>query len=252
MKLQIMVCTAVMVVLFALHAWAQDGDPWGALRQKYADPSRSGQGESKSFPEKKDPWARLRQVFLPFSEEEEILAVKSPKKATGLAKKINNRLSPYQTVIGSASKAFNVPVCVIKAVIMAESGGDKDAATRLSSAKGLMQTIDGTFWSAKKGLAARGIAITDDPFDPQASIMAGTWYLDRMYGKAKADGKIGVGDRKNPEAWRYPLEYYYAGPGNGAKPENRIIVFSNGTKRVIDKRAYSKKIETWAKILAAS
>ncbi len=88
--------------------------------------------------------------------------------------------------------------------------------------------------------------------DPRASIMAGTWYLDRMYKKALADKKIKNNERKNIVSWRYPLEYYYAGPVCGAKAKNKILIFSKGTQKVIDKRGYSKKIMTWAKIIKRS
>ena len=145
---------------------------------------------------------------------------------------------------------YDIPQEVIKAVIMAESGGDNYAKARTTSAKGLMQTIDSTFLMAKKGLEKKGIKISDDPFDPESSIMAGAWYLDRMYEKCIKDGKLISNNREDISSWRYPLEYYYAGPLHGAKEKNRIYVFSNGKKRMIDKRAYSKKIQKWAKILA--
>jgi len=135
---------------------------------------------------------------------------------------------------------------------MAESGADPYAKAKTTSAKGLMQTIASTFEMARNGLADQGIRISDDPFDPESSIIAGAWYLDRMYTKAVKDKKNQIPDKNDITSWRYPLEYYYAGPLNGAKPENRIYVFSNGTKRIIDKRAYSKKIQKWAKILDVS
>lgn len=72
---------------------------------------------------------------------------------------------------------------------MAESGADPYAKAKTTSAKGLMQTIASTFEMARNGLADQGIRISDDPFDPESSIIAGAWYLDRMYTKAVKDKK---------------------------------------------------------------
>jgi hypothetical protein len=91
--------------------------------------------------------------------------------------------------------------------------------------------------------------VKDNPFDPRASIMAGTWYLDSMYAQAQADQKEGINGRQDLDSWKYPLEYYYAGPGNGKKESDRVIVYSGGRRVVIDKPAYSRKVLKWAKIM---
>lgn len=225
-------------------------DPWVSLQEKFKKPALP---VPKVQPEtKKDPWGILRAVFLPFSLEEEERAIVDAGAAKSLAQKINSRMAPFEEFIAKASKTFDIPVSVIKSVIMAESGANPDAKAKLSSAKGLMQTIDSTFQMARKGLLKIGIIIKNNPFDSQSSIMAGSWYLDRMYKKALADKKIKISARSNIVSWRYPLEYYYAGPVHGVKAKNKILVFSKGKKRVIDKRAYSKKIEVWARILERS
>ena len=221
-------------------------DPWLLLQEKF------NTIETKPVLNQPDPWKKLRAVFLPFSLQEEEQAVLNPVVAKTMARKINNKLFEYESIIEKASQIFNIPGVIIKSVVMAESGADPYAKAKITSAKGLMQTIDSTFKMARNGLADQGIQISDDPFDPESSIMAGAWYLDRMYKKAVKDKKIKIVKRNDIASWRYPLEYYYAGPLNGAKPENKIYVFSNGTKRVIDKREYSKKIQKWAKILDAS
>jgi soluble lytic murein transglycosylase-like protein len=199
-----------------------------------------------------DPWQVLRAKFLPFSSQEENLARHQGVHARTFQDRFAVRLAPYASMIDAASRRFDIPRALLQAAIMAESGGDSRARAGITSAKGLMQTIDSTFRMARKGLAQKGIVIADDPFDPEASIMAGAWYLDRMYQKAFSDGKMEHEDRNDIGSWRYPLEYYYAGPANGVRSANKIQVYSNGETRIIDKRAYSKKIQSWSQILAAS
>lgn len=245
-QLTIGIMILVAILAGGRSGWCTSSDPWADLQKRF---EKKPPPKIENIKEEQDPWAKLRAVFLPFSFEEEKLAVKNDKAAGKMAGKMNARMHPYEKIIKKASTTFNIPQSVIKSVIMAESGADPYAKAKTTSAKGLMQTIDSTFKMARNALTARGIYVEDDPFDPNASIMAGSWYLDRMYEKALADKKMSVNDRNNIASWRYPLEYYYAGPGNGAKPENKILVFSNGTRRVIDKRAYSKKIQTWAAIL---
>jgi soluble lytic murein transglycosylase-like protein len=210
------------------------------------------QGAVQAAGAENDPWQLLRARFLPFSVQEEDQARYKPGHARTFQDRFAARLAPYESMIATASRQFDIPKNLLQAVIMAESGGDSKARAGTTSAKGLMQTIDSTFRMAREGLAQNGIIIPDDPFDPEASIMAGSWYLDRMYHQALADGKLARVDRKNINSWRYPLEYYYAGPGNGVKAVNKIQVYSNGETRIIDKRAYSGKIQSWAEILAAS
>ncbi len=246
-------------------------DPWFNLRKQY----EKTQIKKVIKKEKQDPWKLLRAVYLPFSVSEEKKAVDSPEMAKNFISKFNSRLLQYNIIIKRAAKRFDIPQEIIKSVIMAESGGDNYAKAKTTSAKGLMQTIDSTFLMAKKGLEKQGIYISDDPFDPESSIMAGTWYLNRMYDKCVTDGKIMDGkitdgkitdgkstdgkimdskiisnNKRDISTWRYPLEYYYAGPVHGVKNKNKIYVFSNGKRRMIDKRAYSKKIQKWAQILA--
>ncbi len=248
MKKYLIILTIMMISVLQTNASAAT-DPWVLLQEQYR---QSPKEPVPAGVTKKDPWVLLRTVFLPFSEAEEKRAVIDAGAARTFSGKINGLMAPYDDIVLRASKTFDIPAAVIKSVMMAESGGNPDAKTRLSSAKGLMQTIDSTFKMARNGLAKQGIRIKNDPFDPEASIMAGSWYLNRMYKKAQDDRKIIVPDRKDIATWRYPLEYYYAGPALGAKLKNKILVFSKGTKRVIDKRAYSKKIQAWAKILERS
>ena len=159
---------------------------------------------------------------------------------------IKKRMAPWRREIDNAAALFQVPTAIIEAVIMVESGGDPRAKAKTSSASGLMQTIKATYSEARRALAEQGVTIPDNPFDPYASIMAGSWYLGKMFEQAEADGKAGVKLRSELASWRYPLEYYYAGPGHGRKAEPRVLIYSGGKRLLIDKPAYSRKVLTWA------
>lgn len=251
MSLRTAICLIVVLMtpVFSLHDAGASTDPWQQIRERYKSVPKPV--EEKAAPGASDPWQALRAVFLPFSLEEETRARVSRPHATAFSKKFYARLAPYQHIIQEASDTFDIPEAIISAVIMAESAGDPRAAAKSTSAKGLMQTINATFAMARAGLSDMGISIENNPCDPEASIMAGTWYLDRMFDRAVRDGRVLNPDRNSVASWRYPLEYYYAGPGHGAKRQNKIMVFSRGQRRIIDKRAYSEKIQTWAQILNA-
>ena len=238
----------VMSVLFAdfMIVAAASENPWSTLQEKFLPKAPV----IEAAREEEDPWKKLQA--LPFTEKEEKEALKDSAYSKKVSGKISGKLDGYKEYIKKASRMFNVPEAVISAVIMVESGGDPNAAAKESSAKGLMQLIDATFAYSRSALNNQGIGIGSDPFDPEASVIAGTWYLSRMYTKAAvSDKKITNPDRKNLATWKFPLEYYYAGPGNGVKAANKIIVYSNGEKRVIDKSSYSGKVLIWAEILSS-
>jgi hypothetical protein len=76
--------------------------------------------------------------------------------------------------IAAASQRFGIPEAWIRAVMRAESGGDRHAVSH-RGAMGLMQVMPAT-WAglrAQHGLGA-------DPFAPQDNILAGTAYLREM------------------------------------------------------------------------
>lgn len=138
---------------------------------------------------------------------------------------------------------LGMSVCIGNAGAVAQGSG---AGTELSSARGLMQTTDATFETAWKSLREQGIHIKKTPFHPESSIMAGAWYLDWMYRRAVADGRADPRRRHDPAAWLKPLEYYYAGPENGARSRSQVQVCSRGQCRIIDKSAYSAKVLAFA------
>jgi len=242
----------VLVVLWPAFAESEAADdPWARLRARVATSERqietaTLQMKKAAAGPKEDPWQTLRRIVIPFAlelEKEETV----PGRPGKLARIVDGKLAPWKGKIAMAADFFVIPESVIKAVIMVESGGDPRARATTSSAAGLMQTIAATFAAARRDLLGQGIVIPDDPCDPYASIMAGSWYLDRMFVQAAADGKPGVDDRRRIAAWRYPLEYYYAGPGHGRKPASRVLIYAGGKKVMIDKRSYSRKVLTWAR-----
>lgn len=196
------------------------------------------------------PIERKNVVVSPIKSKDKIIFPDKEKNV--ITSPIKKKMAPWRREIDNASALFKVPVAIIEAVIMVESGGDPRAKAKTSSASGLMQTIKSTFFEARQTLAEQGVIIPDNPFDPYASIMAGSWYLGKMFEQAEADGKTGVKVRSELASWRYPLEYYYAGPGHGRKAEPRVLIYSGGKRLLIDKPAYSRKVLTWASKLMAS
>jgi soluble lytic murein transglycosylase-like protein len=233
------------LVVPATHAGA---DSWHALQQRYREKTVSH--TPVKHPPAPDPWACLKAVYLPFTKDLEHAALTDRKSAKQVFAYLRSALLPYDDFIQEASRIFGIPPEIIGAMIMVESGGDARARAETSTAKGLMQTIDGTFRHAHKDLSARGIMIMDDPFDPHGSIMAGAWYLDKMYALAATTHTKTVLDRQNIPSWRYPLQYYYAGPHNGQKAKELVVVYAGGRRVIINKASYSRKVLRWAQILS--
>ncbi|MCD6534959.1 MAG: transglycosylase SLT domain-containing protein [Deltaproteobacteria bacterium] len=236
-----------LLIFWSDHSAAEEiADPWIQLRQTFpvVKTSLLLPQSQKKISTDNDPWQRLQHVIIPFTLNAERL--QTDGGGAVISSPIKKKLKPWQREIENAATFFEIPVVIIEAVIMVESGGNSQAKAQTSSASGLMQTIKSTFSEARRALAGRGIIIADDPFDPYASIMAGSWYLDKMFDQAKVDGKAGVKIRSKLSSWRYPLEYYYAGPGHGRKAEPRVLIYSGGKRLLIDKPAYSKKVLSWA------
>ncbi|MDF1628012.1 MAG: lytic transglycosylase domain-containing protein [Parvibaculaceae bacterium] len=84
-------------------------------------------------------------------------------------------LDQYQPHIAEASQRFSIPESWVRAVIMAESNGDRRALSP-KGAMGLMQLMPDTWDELRDqyGLAA-------DPYQPRANILAGTAYLKVMH-----------------------------------------------------------------------
>ncbi|WP_413814204.1 lytic transglycosylase domain-containing protein [Aureimonas sp. Leaf427] len=94
--------------------------------------------------------------------------------------------------VAEAAHRFGIPAAWIRAVMRAESGGDR-AAVSPKGAMGLMQIMPAT-WD---DLSARH-ALGSDPFDPRANILAGAAYLRELHDRYGAPGFLAA---------------YNAGPG---------------------------------------
>ncbi|TJW48806.1 MAG: lytic transglycosylase domain-containing protein [Mesorhizobium sp.] len=82
---------------------------------------------------------------------------------------------PYAAHVAEAARRFGIPAAWIRAVMRAESGGDRRSVSA-KGAMGLMQIMPET-WAelrARHGLGR-------DPFDPHDNILAGAAYLRDMH-----------------------------------------------------------------------
>ncbi len=195
-----------------------------------------------------DPWAIMQIYYVPFTEADEDEALQNPGSSRKVSTFLHQKLSPYQTIINAAAQRFDIPPTVLGAVIMVESGGNPNASAKTSSAKGLMQTIKATFAEARAGLKAKGISIPNDPYSPKASIMAGSWYLDRMFRQMERDSGRRY-KRDDLVAWSKVAEYYYAGPTHGRKRAGVVIMYAGGRRVVVDKAGYAQKVMKWARVM---
>jgi Rod binding domain-containing protein len=128
--------------------------------------------------------------------------------------KVKNRIDAYDEIIARASKKFNIPQELIKAVITTESAGHANAKSKVG-AKGLMQLMDGT---------ARDMGVTDS-FDPAQNIFGGTYYLRKMIDKF---GSLDLA-----------IAAYNAGPGNvekygGIPPFNETKSYVKKVNKYLD------------------
>lgn len=83
-------------------------------------------------------------------------------------------LDQFQAHIKEASQRFAIPESWVRAVILAESGGDPKAVSP-KGAIGLMQLMPET-WAELRDQYDLGA----DPFDPRTNILAGAAYLKAM------------------------------------------------------------------------
>jgi len=98
--------------------------------------------------------------------------------------------------VGEASRRSGIPETWIRAVMRAESAGDRSAVSP-KGAMGLMQIMPGT-WAELRAQYSLG----DDPFDVRDNVLAGAMYLRQMYDRFGAPGFLAA---------------YNAGPGRYAE-----------------------------------
>lgn len=101
----------------------------------------------------------------------------------GLLPYAPHSLAPSQlhALVSDASARNGVPVGLVNAVVMAESGGNP-AAVSSAGAQGLMQLMPGT-------AASCGIG---NPFDPQENVDCGTRYLHGLLQRYKSNVELAV------------------------------------------------------------
>ncbi|MGA2297535.1 MAG: transglycosylase SLT domain-containing protein [FCB group bacterium] len=153
-----------------------------------------------------------------------IQTIKHAAIGADFKQRLETRISNYDDIITEASKQYNVPVNIIKAIISAESAGKPDAKST-AGAKGLMQLMDGT---------ADNLGVRNS-YNPEENIMGGTKYIRQMLDKF--NGNLD-----------YALAAYNAGPGsvqkyNGVPPyketqtylvrvKNYIQMFQGNTEEI--------------------
>ncbi len=84
-------------------------------------------------------------------------------------------LDQYQPHIAEASQRFGIPESWVRAVVMAESNGNRQALSP-KGAMGLMQLMPDTWDELRDQQGLRA-----DPYQPRANILAGTAYLRAMH-----------------------------------------------------------------------
>jgi soluble lytic murein transglycosylase-like protein len=247
----------VLFVLLLIATPTHANDSWSQLQKYYRSPKEpvavvqklpQHSAVTSTLAAQDDPWSILQTYYVPFTQEDENRASTNPTARRKVAGFLHDKLATYQTIINDAAQRFNIPPTVLGAVIMVESAGNPNARAESSSAKGLMQTIKSTFAGARAGLKAKGIDIPNDPYNPKASILAGSWYLDRMFHQMERDSGRRF-DRNDLVAWRKVAEYYYAGPTHGRKRAGVVIMYAGGKRVVVDKAGYSQKVMKWARVL---
>ena len=145
---------------------------------------------------------------IPFSPAA-IPAYTEPGNATNAA------LDPLQAFITEAALRFNVPEAWIRAVMLAESGGQTMLNGRpimsRAGAMGLMRLKPDT----DEGLR-RDHGLGSNPYDPHDNILAGTAYLRAMYERYGYPGLFAAYNA-GPERYDEYLQHGRALPGGDAR-----------------------------------
>lgn len=110
-----------------------------------------------------------------------------------LKKSLNSPGTDLDSIFEAASKKYNVPVNLLKAVAKAESNFNSHA-TSSCGAMGIMQLMPGT---------AKSLGVTD-AYNPEQNIMGGAKYLSQMLNQFGGNTELAVAA-------------YNAGPGNVKK-----------------------------------
>ena len=133
--------------------------------------------------------------------------------------------NPAATAVSEAALRFGIPEEWIYAVMRAESAGRVNATSPVG-AMGLMQIMPAT-WAV---LSAR-YGLGNDPYDPQANVMAGAAYIREMHDRYGAPGFLAA---YNAGPGRYEA-YINTGRALPAETRNYVAKIApalNGTWRL--------------------
>lgn len=92
-----------------------------------------------------------------------------------------NKSTSLDEIFDKASKKYNVPVNLLKAIAKAESDFNPKAISK-AGAQGIMQLMPGT---------AKELGVTD-PFDPEQNIMGGAKYISSLLKRYNGDTKLAL------------------------------------------------------------
>ena len=110
-----------------------------------------------------------------------ILSV-SPAHAQMAATRVPAASDPFKAFVTEAAQRFSIPAAWIRAVMRAESHGDRRAISP-KGAMGVMQLMPDT-WAALRVRYGLG----RDPYDPRDNILAGAAYLREMHDRYGSPG----------------------------------------------------------------
>jgi len=135
-------------------------------------------------------WARLRRAGLPLLGAL-VLATADAGRALARPQQAAER-SEAEQAIDEAAARFRLAPELIRAVLLAESGGRPDAVSP-KGAMGLMQLMPPTWRDMRAALA-----LGEDPFRPRDNVLAGAGYLRQLVDRFGSPGYLAA---------------YNAGPG---------------------------------------
>ena len=121
-----------------------------------------------------------------------LIAPVTPAHAQMAATRVQAASDPFSAFVTEAAQRFGIPAAWIRAVMRAESHGDRRAISP-KGAMGLMQLMPDT-WAALRVRYGLG----RDPYDPRDNILAGAAYLREMHDRYGSPGFLAA---------------YNAGPG---------------------------------------
>lgn len=129
------------------------------------------------------------------------------QKQTGYMKMIREIDTDFGDLISEAAEKYRIPESLIYGIIIAESGGNYKLKSKTSSAKGLMQILDGTAKGLKCG----------NRFVPEEAIDCGTKYLYQIRSRYREMSP----ELPEAELYSFTVAGYNQGPNGELKEDVR-------------------------------